>query len=181
MTLMGNRWKWLSTSLTSVMLVLLNATPAMAHADHDIHRIAAGTTGTYEVDVWVEPVGASKDTILLTISANHLEGTGVADAVYVTSRLGEATSETVTAARTTSGYWQAVVPALSEGDTPLTVAVEGVEGGELRFTYTAPTSSWVMKQLVGLAAAHGFVVAWWLWSRRKRAFRPMEPAVSTTV
>lgn len=180
MTLMGNRWRWLFSFLVAATL-FLNATPALAHANHDIHRIAAGTTGMYEVDVWVEPAGTSEDTILLTISANHLEGTATADAVYVTSRLGEVASETVTAARTTSGFWQAVVPALSEGDTPLTVAVDGVEGGgELRFTYTAPASSWIMKQLVGLAMAHGLVVAWWIWSRRKQAFRPLEPAVAST-
>lgn len=174
---MGIRSRWLSRAFIAAILLLVTAPPAMAHSGH-IHRVATGMTGMYRVSVWAEHTDLV-DTVLLTISATHLEGRAVAHGVSVISQLGEVTTQ-VAAVQTIPGSWQAEVPTSAGGDTALTVAVEGAEGGELVFTYTPAGSSWLMKQLVGVALAHGLVVAWWLWTRMRRAFRALEPAVVPT-
>ena len=181
---MGNLRKSVLVGLVSAAFVLGAAPSALAHGDeHDVHRVASGAAGTFDVSVWAADVPTETGLVPVTISVTpEVAGAGP-DAVRLETTSAAGVIDTVDA--TTSdgaGQWYATIQASGGQPTSVVVTViDGAQGSELGFVYTTPGSTWWMKLIITAALAHGALCAVWMLGRRQRAFRRITgaPVVAT--
>lgn len=180
---MGNLRKTVLVGALSAAFVVGAAPSALAHGnEHDVHRVAAGAAGGFDVSVWTADAPAENGELPFTVSvASKTVGEGP-DQVRVTATTADGVVTSFDAESVDgTDQWLATIP--TSGSQPTSVVLTVVDGGaesELGFVYTAPGSTWWMKLIIVAALAHGAVCATWLYGRRHRALRRPGAALAAT-